>query len=87
MVYFDWRGGVHPCFPIWMDFKWCFTQADAPKKECAALLEDYKACLHKKDHLNRRERLKLDNAGMSDKELRAKWEQFQKDWEAKKSSN
>lgn len=35
--------------------------------------------------LNRREQLKLDNAGMSDKELRAKWEQFQKDWEAKKS--
>lgn len=42
-------------------------------------------CLHKKDHLNRREQLKMNSTDMSDAELRQKWEQFQKDWAAKKS--
>lgn len=56
------------------------TPLAAPVRRSASIF----ACA---TQLNRRERLKLDNAGMSDKELRAKWEQFQKDWEAKKSSN
>lgn len=72
MVYFDWRGGVHPCFPIWMDFKWCFTQADAPKKECAALLEDYKACLHKKDHVSANQNLG-EGACARKSAARARW--------------
>ena len=33
------------CYPVWMDFSKCMSEADSPQA-CAALRDDYLECLH-----------------------------------------
>eukprot|EP00690_Seculamonas_sp_ecuadoriensis_P001321 EC814525.1.p5 GENE.EC814525.1~~EC814525.1.p5 ORF type:complete len:75 (-),score=25.12 EC814525.1:356-580(-) len=53
---FGVKGGQGRCFPFWMDFAKCMSDADTPAK-CTLQREDYLECLHHKKELTRLKRI------------------------------